>query len=272
MVTRKPSDTETAGIGGGGPSRAEGPHPEGGDREDEVPFALAGIEEVKRSHAFEVVFEQIATAVLRKEIAPGTPLPSERILAQKFGVSRTVIRQAVHKLEDCGLVRVRQGGATTVLDGSSSTNMHVIELRYRVGPRDDRERREMAERRILQGFSLVFLASMRASRESLDRLAAVVDAYATRGAPPGDLPDFERQIWQGLADAADNRLYVNEVAWWFRVSEGRSADASSFLNPAARASFYKELFRRLLARDNAPRFYLDVMGPLLEAGVVHSGL
>jgi DNA-binding FadR family transcriptional regulator len=203
------------------------------------------------------------------EIAPGSALPSERVLAERFGVSRTVLRQAVHKLEECGLVAVRQGGATVALDAALSTDYRVLELRYRLGPKDGVERRELAERRILQGHALVYLAERRADPAAVVALLAQVESYLAEGAPDDGLSAFERTVWEGLASLAENRLYRAEVAWWFRVAgHGTERPEGRLLSPMARASFYRELFRRLRDRDHAARFFMDMMGPLLARGDV----
>ena len=62
------------------------------------------------------VFEQIATDVLSGEMQPGESLPSERRLAEVFGVSRPAVREALKRLSAAGLVEVRQGDVTTVRD------------------------------------------------------------------------------------------------------------------------------------------------------------
>ncbi len=65
---------------------------------------------------------RLATAVLLTmvdkivggELPPESSLPTESALCEVFGVSRTVIREALKLLEAKGLVRVRQGHGTTV--------------------------------------------------------------------------------------------------------------------------------------------------------------
>jgi GntR family transcriptional repressor for pyruvate dehydrogenase complex len=49
------------------------------------------------------------------EIAPGQRLPAERDLARELDVSRTTLREALHKLDEKGLVERRQGRGTTVV-------------------------------------------------------------------------------------------------------------------------------------------------------------
>jgi GntR family transcriptional repressor for pyruvate dehydrogenase complex len=62
------------------------------------------------------VREQLEQAIERGEYNPGDRLPSERELAELFGVSRVSVREALRSLEAVGLVEVRHGAGTIVLD------------------------------------------------------------------------------------------------------------------------------------------------------------
>jgi len=55
------------------------------------------------------------------EIGPGKKLPTEQRLTQKFGVSRTVIREAIAALAADGLVQARQGAGVFAIGTASST-------------------------------------------------------------------------------------------------------------------------------------------------------
>lgn len=60
------------------------------------------------------VADQIRDAIRAKELVPGDRLPSERELANQFGVSRVTIRDALRSLQAVGLLEVKlgaQGGA-----------------------------------------------------------------------------------------------------------------------------------------------------------------
>src|SRR5205823_393472 len=60
--------------------------------------------------------------------APGATIPSERELSEVFGVNRHVIREAVKRLEQVGLVKVAQGGRTKVLDFRQSAGLDLLAL------------------------------------------------------------------------------------------------------------------------------------------------
>ncbi|MGB6104031.1 MAG: FadR/GntR family transcriptional regulator [Pusillimonas sp.] len=66
------------------------------------------------------------TQILMQEIKDNTfpvhaRLPSEIDMTQRFGVSRTVIREAISRLKSEGLVATRQGSGTRVLEPSAAT-------------------------------------------------------------------------------------------------------------------------------------------------------
>ncbi len=214
-------------------------------------------------HAADPVFEQLAVAILEGSLPPGSALPSERELAERFGVSRLIARQAVHRLADMGLVRVRQGGKTQVVHPNDARDLRVIELVYRLGQGSARDVRELMERQFLHGYSLLFLAAKRASKERIAVIAAIADDYAARGAPGDEMMAFEKRFFTVLAEATDNRFYMLETSWWFKLAEGRGARQPVF-SDEQRQQFYREIARRLVEDRDAARFYLDSLSPLLD--------
>jgi GntR family transcriptional regulator, transcriptional repressor for pyruvate dehydrogenase complex len=59
--------------------------------------------------------ERVKERILAGELAPGDRLPTESALAEEFGVSRTVVREAVSRLQAAGLVETFQGRGSFVL-------------------------------------------------------------------------------------------------------------------------------------------------------------
>ena len=64
------------------------------------------------------VVHDLVSAIVTQEVRPGDLLPTESVLCDHFGVSRTVIRESVKRLEEKGLVRVTQGRGTEITDPS----------------------------------------------------------------------------------------------------------------------------------------------------------
>src|SRR3954452_25409354 len=62
-----------------------------------------------RKRLYESVVQQIVRQIVHGALKPGTALSIEPVLAQEFGVSRTVIREAMRVLVSKGLLRVKHG-------------------------------------------------------------------------------------------------------------------------------------------------------------------
>jgi DNA-binding FadR family transcriptional regulator len=214
------------------------------------------------------VFDQLAGAILRGDLPASSPLPPERVLAERHGVSRIIVRQAVHRLAELGLVRARQGGATTVLDPEEATDLRVLALFYRLAPGESAalSRHDMIEKQYLQGLSIVSVATRRASDEALRRIERLVEAFAHGDQKTAPLARFEEQFWRALAKAGGNRIFVMEVSWWYDVLRDRPLPARvASLPRSTRMAFYVELARRLRERRRPVEYYLEVCGPILDA-------
>jgi DNA-binding FadR family transcriptional regulator len=226
---------------------------------------------VRRGHAADDVFDQLAGAILRGGMLAGSPLPPERVLAERFGVSRIVVRQGVHRLAEMGLVRVRQGGASVVLDPDEASDLRVLALFYRFAPsaaRHGRDVQDMIEKQYLQGLSIVEVAARRANERDLLALAGKVETAARNPGQLARFAEFEETFWRGLAAAGNNRVFRMEVAWWYEALATRPVPtAVAKAAPGVRIVFYQQLVKRLVERDGATEFYLGVMRPILDAAI-----
>lgn len=221
-----------------------------------------------RAHVSDHVFDQLARAILQGSFAPGTPLPSERLLVERFHVSRNIARQALHRLAEMGLVQVRQGGATVVLDPHEATDLRVLALFYRLTgqSRPALDTADMIEKQYLQGLSIVETAARRASDLALAAIQQDLDSAALDPARLADFAALEERFWRALAIAGENRIFRMEVAWWYDTLPDRPVPAEvAGADPLVRLAFYRELVRRLRDREHATEYYLATTRPLLDA-------
>lgn len=63
----------------------------------------------KRKRIYQTIIQQIKTSIANGQISPGENLPSERALAEMFGISQTSVKEAVTVLESSGIITVRPG-------------------------------------------------------------------------------------------------------------------------------------------------------------------
>ncbi len=62
----------------------------------------------KQNKQFDMI-QSIEEAILARSLKPGDRLPSERMLKEKYGISRGTIREALKALEQRGLIEIRKG-------------------------------------------------------------------------------------------------------------------------------------------------------------------
>lgn len=95
-------------------------------------------------YLFETIAAQLENDINRGVLAEGSKLPSERNLAESYGVSRNVVREAIRMLSEKGFIEVRAGrGAyvckpnqknlsdclTVVVENSSASLEEIVEAR-----------------------------------------------------------------------------------------------------------------------------------------------
>lgn len=76
-----------------------------------------------RKNLVSTVSGQLRDEIVRGELKPGQKLPSEAGLTARFGVSRTVVREAIASLRADGLVEVRHGVGVFVLSNQPNVGI-----------------------------------------------------------------------------------------------------------------------------------------------------
>ncbi len=163
-------------------------------------------------------------------LAPGDRLPTEAQLAQTHGVSRSVVREAVHRIKSRGLVTARQGSGVYVAEparhkplafdpavlGSVNAVVDVVEVR-----------------RALEG-EMAALAAARASRAQLAALRRALIAIDTAAAAGHDGVEEDLAFHRTIGEATGNpqfglllgflEQYLREAMRITRRNDARSAD------------------------------------------------
>jgi DNA-binding GntR family transcriptional regulator len=94
---------------------------------------MTGLQPINAIRMNEQVYEAIESAIVRCELDPGALL-GDRQLAEALGVSRTPVRDALHRLESSGLVE-RRGRAGWAVSGFALRDVHeLFELRRMIEP------------------------------------------------------------------------------------------------------------------------------------------
>jgi GntR family transcriptional regulator, transcriptional repressor for pyruvate dehydrogenase complex len=143
--------------------------------------------------------------IVARGLQPGDRLPSERELGEQFGVSRTVIREAVRALAAKGVIEVRTGSGLRVAAVDASAVSESISLFLRGGALDYPKVHEV--RRLLE-VEIAGLAAERASDTDIARMRTAAEQME------GVLDDVEKAsrldlaFHRAIARATNNELYL----------------------------------------------------------------
>lgn len=152
------------------------------------------------------VVDGVSDRIQSGSLKPGDRVPSEPELVKEFGVSRTVVREAMSRLQASGLVETRQGVGTFVLAPPAAQPLLAI------GSRNVKVRQVLAmlELRISLESDAASLAAVRRSEGHLAAMRDALDAFdAHRRAGESTVEDDFRFHVQ-IAAATGNE-YFEEV-------------------------------------------------------------
>lgn len=132
----------------------------------------------------------------------GEPLPTERDLAARFGVSRRAVRHALSVLETEGRIWRRQGKGTFIGPAASAPAASISRLSSRTNLLEAMEVRLEIEP------ALATLAASRARPDQITMLERLVERACVAG-DPGELELWDSAFHRAIAEAAGNRLFLD---------------------------------------------------------------
>jgi GntR family transcriptional repressor for pyruvate dehydrogenase complex len=127
---------------------------------------------IKKTRVAEEVADRIRVLMLDGTFPPGEPLPSERHLAERFGVSRGSIRDALRTLETIGLLETRHGQGT--FPHELSVERLVAPLASVMAYRSDLQEELLDVRRMFEP-AVARAAAERVTEEDLADLQRILD-------------------------------------------------------------------------------------------------
>lgn len=157
-----------------------------------------------RTLALELV-ETLGQRIREGTLKPGDKLPTEAAVMAEFGVSRTVVREAISKLQTSGLVETRHGIGTFVVGLGEA-------LPFRISPEQMATLHDVIavlELRIGLETEAASLAAQRRTEEDLVRMRAALDAFAAALDSGGDAVSADVQLHLAVARATQNHHFVD---------------------------------------------------------------
>ncbi|MBI5105833.1 MAG: FadR family transcriptional regulator [Solirubrobacterales bacterium] len=199
---------------------------------------MSGAAHATRSAA---IHAELRAQILTGAHAPGDALPSERQLSDELGASRHAVREALKRLQQAGLVRIAQGGATRVRDWRRAGGLDLLLALGAEGdpPPELGLARATLEMRASVGADAARLAARRATTAQRAELEARAEAIAEEADLAERLPVYDA-LWDLVVEASGNlayRLALNTLVAGQRVLpfDARTVGAELADPPAIRA-------------------------------------
>src|SRR6202050_4868309 len=164
---------------------------------------------VRTSRLYEQIVQQIEDSILKGALKPGDQLPAERDLAQRFGVSRTAVREAVKALREKGLVEAYSGRGTFITDGTSQAVRQSLDLVAKIGQPEGST--HLAEMRAILEPEIAALAAVRAQEPELATMREAVAVMDRAGKDPDAYIEADLDFHLALAEGAANPLILSLI-------------------------------------------------------------
>jgi GntR family transcriptional regulator, transcriptional repressor for pyruvate dehydrogenase complex len=162
---------------------------------------------VRTSRLYEQIVQQIEDSIVKGSLKPGDQLPPERELAQRFGVSRTAVREAVKALREKGLVEAFSGRGTFITDGTTHAVRQSLDLMIKIGQPEGFS--HLAEVRAILEPEIAALAATRIQDSELATMREAVAVMDQSGQDPDAYIEADLDFHLALAEAAANPLILS---------------------------------------------------------------
>lgn len=147
---------------------------------------------------------QLSTRIRRGKLKPGDKLPTESAFVNEFGVSRTVVREAMSRLQAAGLVETHHGIGTFLLQPSAPGA-------FRIDPAELATVKDVIgvmELRIGLESETAALAALRRTTEHLAAMRRALEEMARHVEKSGDSVSADFRFHLEVALASGNRHFV----------------------------------------------------------------
>lgn len=205
------------------------------------------LQPVRRENLVGEVLERLRDHILNGDVEPGGLLPSEHSLCATFGVSRTVVREALQTLRAQGLVEVSQGKRPRVMPANPQAAIQSLDALL---SRSAASLEQLTEFRRPLEVEIASLAAARATAADLQALAAANAALAS-AENLAEQVEADIQFHRALAAATGNPLFVlvlETVAQLLRESRRRTISQSG---AALALSEHRGILETVARRDAA---------------------
>jgi GntR family transcriptional repressor for pyruvate dehydrogenase complex len=165
----------------------------------------SSIKPIKRTKVSLTVAARLQEILLSGEYEVGEKLPSEMILAERFGVSRSSIREAMKLLEAEGLVRVVHGVGTIVNDHEAGGRNDLAEFLVIDGTTVP----DLFEARLVLESEMAFRAAKRLTSSDANELRQILRKLNDKTLSVEEYVETDVALHLAIARATKNKIFIH---------------------------------------------------------------
>jgi len=205
-----------------------------------------------RSLAQEVV-DSLLGQIQSGELGKGDRLPTESELMRMLGVSRTVVREAISRLQAAGVVETRHGIGSFVLEVQAPHNFH-IDPKELVTIHDILDVLQL--RQSLES-AAAGIAAIKRSPQDLDHMQAILNEFRALLEAGKETVDADFRFHLAIAQATGNRYFVEFMSYLGQTVIPRTRINTASLGKETQARYLErvhyehEEIARAIAMQNA---------------------
>jgi GntR family transcriptional regulator, transcriptional repressor for pyruvate dehydrogenase complex len=168
----------------------------------------------------QMLVAELVPFLLSRGYRPNERAPSERELAERFGASRTQVREALSVLEALRLIERRPKSGIYMTTESAS--IEALRLYAEIGvPLSGDLVGEIVEVRRIQEIEAIRLACHRHRQENIDALRSCLAEWSRVPTDPTRVAELDRVFHCGIVRAAHNSVLLRLVDLFYRMTERR---------------------------------------------------
>lgn len=160
--------------------------------------------QLNKANLSQQIAQAIEEMILGQEIQIGERLPGEIDLANRFGASRNVVREALTMLRERGLVKIRSGSGAFVTQVQPQTLGKVVTRMAAVGSISVNE---IFEIRMALEVRACGLAALNGTPEEKARLQSIVENMKNDYRQPDKWIEYDRKFHSHLSKMTHNSLF-----------------------------------------------------------------
>lgn len=157
----------------------------------------------------EDIVSQIKYLIVNKKVGPGERIPSERELAETFGVGRPAVREALNSLKGMGLIEIKQGKGIFVKEFTYDSYVESIAQGVELMLFSELvSLSELSEVRKLIEPEMCFLAAQRATKDELALLEKILNRATKSIDNPSEYVKLSAMFHREIAKISKNKVML----------------------------------------------------------------